>query len=114
MAPHTPYRRTGDHDLSDGRHLDEGRDGDRGSPAHTAANPGEVVHRYCPSFVGYTGYVIIFESLNAMLARVMTLHFDTVLGGFDDTSLRDFLKDKDVLSLRATYHRVRLFTPRAV
>ena len=35
-----------------------------------------------------------------MLARVMTLHFDTVLGGFDDTPLREFLKDKDVLAIR--------------
>jgi hypothetical protein len=31
-----------------------------------------------------TGYL-------AMLARVMTLHFDAVLGGFDDTPLREFL-----------------------
>jgi hypothetical protein len=65
VARHTPYRRTGDHDLADGCHLDEGGDGDRGSPAHTATNPGEVVHRYCPSSVGYTGYVIIFESLSS-------------------------------------------------
>ena len=35
-----------------------------------------------------------------MLARVMTLHFDTVLGGFDDTPLREFLKDKEVLAIR--------------
>jgi len=35
-----------------------------------------------------------------MLARVITLRFDCVIGGFDDTPLRDFLKDKEVLSLR--------------
>jgi hypothetical protein len=28
-----------------------------------------------------------------------------VLGGFDDTALREFLKDKDVLAIRATYRR---------
>ena len=35
-----------------------------------------------------------------MFARVMTLHFDAVLGGFDDTPLREFLKDKEVLAIR--------------
>jgi ATP-dependent DNA helicase RecQ len=35
-----------------------------------------------------------------MLVRVMTLRFDSVLCAFDDTPLRDFLKDKDVLSVR--------------
>ena len=35
-----------------------------------------------------------------MLARVMPLHFDTVLGSFDDMPLREFLKDKEVLSIR--------------
>ncbi len=35
-----------------------------------------------------------------MLARVFTLHFDPVVEGFDDVPLRDFLKDKTVLSLR--------------
>lgn len=35
-----------------------------------------------------------------MLMRVITLRFDPVLSGFDDTPLRDFLKDKDVLTVR--------------
>ena len=35
-----------------------------------------------------------------MLVRVFTLRFDPVLGGFDDGDLRDFLKDKEVLSVR--------------
>jgi len=35
-----------------------------------------------------------------MLARVITLRFDSVIGGFDDGPLRDFLKDKEVLSIR--------------
>ncbi len=35
-----------------------------------------------------------------MLARVFTLRFDSVLEGFDDRPLRDFLKDKEVVSLR--------------
>ena len=32
--------------------------------------------------------------------RVVTLRFDPVIGSFDDTPLRDFLKDKEVLALR--------------
>ncbi|MGE3538494.1 MAG: HRDC domain-containing protein [Candidatus Tectimicrobiota bacterium] len=35
-----------------------------------------------------------------MLARVITLRFDPALGSFDDSPLRDFLKEKEVLSLR--------------
>jgi len=35
-----------------------------------------------------------------MLARVITLRFDPLIGGFDDEPLRDFLKDKDVLAIR--------------
>jgi ATP-dependent DNA helicase RecQ len=35
-----------------------------------------------------------------MLVRVITLRFNPVLGSFDDTALRDFLKDKEVLSIR--------------
>ena len=35
-----------------------------------------------------------------MLVRVFTLKFSSVLGGFDDGELRDFLKDKEVLSVR--------------
>ena len=41
-----------------------------------------------------------FLQAPCMLARVLTLQFDTVVGQFDDTPLRDFLQDKDVLSLR--------------
>jgi superfamily II DNA helicase RecQ len=35
-----------------------------------------------------------------MLARVLTLRFNTMLDGFDDAPLRDFIKDKEVLSIR--------------
>jgi ATP-dependent DNA helicase RecQ len=35
-----------------------------------------------------------------MLTRVITLHVDEAVGGFDDTPLHDFLKDKDVLTIR--------------
>ena len=35
-----------------------------------------------------------------MLARVITLRFDSVIGSFDDGPLREFLKDKEVLSIR--------------
>ena len=35
-----------------------------------------------------------------MLVRVFTLHFSSPLGGFDDGELRDFIKDKEVLSIR--------------
>ena len=35
-----------------------------------------------------------------MLARIFTLRFDAVLGGFDDGELWEFLKDKEVLSIR--------------
>ena len=35
-----------------------------------------------------------------MLARVITLRFDAVIGSFDDGPLREFLKDKEVLSIR--------------
>jgi hypothetical protein len=35
-----------------------------------------------------------------MLVRVFTLQFNTLLAGFDDGPLRDFIKDKEVLSIR--------------
>lgn len=35
-----------------------------------------------------------------MLARVMTVRFDPLVGAFDDETLRQFVKDKEVLSLR--------------
>jgi ATP-dependent DNA helicase RecQ len=35
-----------------------------------------------------------------MLVRVITLRFDAVIGSFDDGPLREFLKDKEVLSIR--------------
>ncbi len=35
-----------------------------------------------------------------MLARVITLRFDPLIGGFDDAPLRDFLKDKEVHAIR--------------
>ena len=35
-----------------------------------------------------------------MLVRVLTLKFDSVIGGFDDSLLRDFVKDKEILSIR--------------
>lgn len=35
-----------------------------------------------------------------LLVRVLTLRFDPVLDGFEDAPLRDFLKDKAILSIR--------------
>lgn len=35
-----------------------------------------------------------------MLAAVITLRFNPILGGFDDTELRRFIADKEVLSIR--------------
>jgi ATP-dependent DNA helicase RecQ len=35
-----------------------------------------------------------------MLASVITLRFNPILGGFDDTELRRFIADKEVLSIR--------------
>lgn len=35
----------------------------------------------------------------AMLVKVISLMFDSVHGNFDDTPLRDFLKDKEIISI---------------
>lgn len=35
-----------------------------------------------------------------MLVRIFTLKFDPIVAGFDDSDLRDFIKDKEVLSIR--------------
>ena len=35
-----------------------------------------------------------------MLLRIFTLKFDSIVGGFDDRGLRDFVKDKEALSIR--------------
>ena len=35
-----------------------------------------------------------------MLVRVFTLSFSSVLGGFDDDEVREFVKDKEVLAVR--------------
>ena len=35
-----------------------------------------------------------------MLIKVMCLTFDSILGGFNDSELREFLKDKEVVSIR--------------
>jgi superfamily II DNA helicase RecQ len=35
-----------------------------------------------------------------MLVRIFTLKFDPVVGGFDDSGLQNFVKDKEVLSIR--------------
>lgn len=35
-----------------------------------------------------------------VLARVITLRFDPTIGSFDDMPLREFLKDKEALSIR--------------
>ena len=43
-----------------------------------------------------------------MLARVITLRFDPVLSSFDDGPLRDFLKDKEVLSIRDHFFVTRI------
>ena len=34
-----------------------------------------------------------------MLIKVISLAFDSVRGNFDDTPLREFLKDKEILSI---------------
>lgn len=34
-----------------------------------------------------------------MLIKVFTLIFNSASGGFDDAALRDFLKDKEVISI---------------
>jgi ATP-dependent DNA helicase RecQ len=34
-----------------------------------------------------------------MLVRVFTLQFNSLLGGFDDAPMREFIKDKEVLSI---------------
>jgi superfamily II DNA helicase RecQ len=38
-----------------------------------------------------------------MLAKVITLRFNELTGGFDDAPLREFVKDKEVLSLRENF-----------
>lgn len=45
-----------------------------------------------------------------MLVRVITLRFSTVMDGFDDTELTDFIKDKSVISLREHFF-IRNETP---
>jgi len=35
-----------------------------------------------------------------MLVRVFTLKFDPIVGGFDDSGLQEFVRDKEVLSIR--------------
>lgn len=35
-----------------------------------------------------------------MLIKIYSLTFNSALGGFDDRELRDFIKDKEVISIR--------------
>ncbi len=35
-----------------------------------------------------------------MLVRIMTLPFHSAMGGFDDSELRNFIKDKDVIAIQ--------------
>jgi ATP-dependent DNA helicase RecQ len=35
-----------------------------------------------------------------MLVKIFSIIFNSALGGFDDTELREFLKDKDVISIQ--------------
>ena len=35
-----------------------------------------------------------------MLVKIFSITFSSALGGFDDTELREFLKDKDVISIQ--------------
>lgn len=35
-----------------------------------------------------------------MLVKIFSITFNSALGGFDDTELREFLKDKDVISIQ--------------
>ena len=45
-----------------------------------------------------------------MLVRIITLRFDDVLGGFDDTPVQELIKDKAVLAIRE-YFFVKNTTP---
>jgi hypothetical protein len=38
-----------------------------------------------------------------MLVKIISVPFETVLGAFDDTALRDFIKDKEVLSVETPF-----------
>jgi len=46
-----------------------------------------------------------------MLVRMMTLKFNPVLDQFDDAALQDYLKDKEILSIKDHFSlgRARLF-----
>ena len=38
------------------------------------------------------------EAWNPVLIKVISLQFDSAFGGFKDDELREFLKDKDLIS----------------
>lgn len=40
------------------------------------------------------------KNLRDMLIKIISLHFSATLGGFDDTTLQEFLRDKEILSIR--------------
>ena len=35
-----------------------------------------------------------------MLIRIISISFNSVIGGFDDTEVRSFIQDKEVISIR--------------
>jgi len=45
-----------------------------------------------------------------MLIKVISIAFDSIYGGFNDQEIRDFLKDKEVISI-TDYHFVKNDVP---
>ena len=43
-----------------------------------------------------------------MRVKLFTFRYSPTLGGFDDTPLQDFVRDKDVLGFREHFFRSRL------
>jgi hypothetical protein len=48
-----------------------------------------------------------------MLARVLTLRFNSLTDGLDDAPLREFIKDKEVLAIREHFFKKKIL-PTAV
>jgi ABC-type microcin C transport system permease subunit YejB len=41
----------------------------------------------------------LFEGMGKMLVKVICLNFESAYGGFNDESVRDFIKDKEIISI---------------
>jgi hypothetical protein len=48
-----------------------------------------------------------------MLARVLTLRFNSLTDGLDDSPLRELIKDKEVLAIRENFFMRHVQHPRA-